>query len=158
MNKIIPLFFAIFFINGCASTNTYVVPANGQPLTKIAGHFHRSDMFTWQRTELLSIDNKTISSGFFDGINTPVLVMPGIHDFTAKATVSLGFSNGPYEAITDVKTSLKPGINYHLNCAVNGGKINVWVEDAAGTRISPIFSAPFHSVPIDDVAPIVIVQ
>lgn len=156
-NKLIPITLFAFLLNGCASVDTYV-PPTGQPTAKVAGNFHRDSFYVWQRCELLSIDNKTVSYGFFDGIATKIPVTPGTHSFVAQTTINRGFAKGPYGAIVEVKALVKPGWDYQLNCGINGAKTDAWLSDSAGRKASATFSAPYQNQPIDQVVvmPIVV--
>lgn len=156
MNKFLIIFFMSILLIACANT-TYKVPkadpSNKQKLATVCGNSERKGFYTWQNSQILSIDNKDVSYGFKSKTSYKIPVTAKQeHTFVINTQFNRSFSGGgPYVAMQDLKAKLEPGMDYKVKEAVDGAKVNVWLENLAGKRISSISSAPYSANPINTV-------
>jgi hypothetical protein len=131
---------------GCSSMNSYQEPTTGsQPLATVKGSSTRDGLFVWSNLNVTSIDNKQV--GMVWSENSNINVVPGPHLFVISSTFNQGFGSGPYNSITEVYATLKPGMQYRFVGKPYGASMNVWAEDSRGQRVSGVGSSNYQYSP-----------
>ncbi|OGT25802.1 MAG: hypothetical protein A3I77_00035 [Gammaproteobacteria bacterium RIFCSPLOWO2_02_FULL_42_14] len=144
-------------LSGCGSSVNYVQPNQVMSQsTTIQGNEIRHGMLSanWTYTYVRSIDNRPISYSFFTGMSAgyKIRVTPNMpHKFTILSQFNQSMTDGgPYEGFGDITATLKPGQNYVVRSKSNGAKINMWIENMSGKKISQILSVPYNAMPQDE--------
>lgn len=154
--KFIYSMFLAFMLTSCSSMNSYVEPNNtaSQPLSTIHGEDQSNGLFTWRESRITSIDDKDISYRAEDFIGTSISrriiqVTPGHHNFVILTRFNRSYSgSGPFQAITELQATLKPGINYRINSDVKGAHVAVWISKENGEKVSAVASSVYTTYSI----------
>ena len=148
INNTAILLILMSMLAGCATTDSYQVPASNPALATIKGFSTRSGLYEWQDAEIQSIDNKQISFGFLQDFATyRISVTPGKHTLVVHSNFNNGFKLGSagYEGSAQLQATFLPRQAYHLNGDVEGASIRIWVEDSNNKVISTIGKAPYRT-------------
>ena len=153
INNLVKIIAALSFasLSGCA-TNAYKVPAGEKSAATIQGyHYSAGTLSTnWQNAIIVSIDNKDVSY-FIRNNGSKIAVLPGQHDFVINSTFNRTYGGvGPYQAMFDAKANLISGQNYLVKMNVDGNKINLWIENMSGKKVTPVYSRVYSIAPKDD--------
>jgi len=122
-------------LTSCASVNSYREPrAGSQPLAVVSGSSTRTGLAEWSHSSVTAIDGKPV--GMLWSAESKINVVPGTHHFVITTEFNLGWGTGPYNSLTEVVASLKPGMQYRFVAKPSGASLSVWAEDAKGQRVS----------------------
>ncbi|MFA5960341.1 MAG: hypothetical protein WC785_07470 [Tatlockia sp.] len=132
-------FILTLFLAGCVTI--YEPPKYGEPTATVQG-MKDNGLFNWSVIAVTEIDNHSV--GFKMTPAGTLRIYPGNHMLTLNSQFKRGPFSPVYFAVIDVSANFKASQHYKIKSNVDGSRLNAWVEDANGHRVSPISSSNYH--------------
>lgn len=127
---------------GCAMTgiHSYSEPEDDDAAV-IESAMIRESTFVWTRLALLTVDDRFIEVSSWSGLpKDQVRVSPGLHKINVNVTFNYGFGNPQMTTVVPIEFSILRGARYVLQGRVIGTRVEVWLNDTSGQRVSNVGS------------------